>query len=136
MPRERGGECIAIVEDEEPLRKLLVDAFVHAGYSIVEGRNGVEGLKAILEHQPMPALAILDIAMPEMNGLELLEKLRADPKSVRLPVIMLSNYDDQRNIDISAEHGVQFYLLKVGTRIEDILAKVDDILHAQSGSSI
>lgn len=136
MPRERGGECIAIVEDEEPLRKLLVDAFVHAGYSIVEGRNGAEGLKAILEHQPMPALAILDIAMPEMNGLELLEKLRADPKSVRLPVIMLSNYDDQRNIDISAEHGVQFYLLKVGTRIEDILAKVDDILHAQSGSSI
>lgn len=117
---------IAVVEDELTQRKILVDTFTKAGYAVVSARNGAEGIEVILREKP--DIATLDIAMPDMNGLEMLRRLREDPWGATLPVIILSNYDDPVKVADALGKGVQYYLVKVNTSIDDILQKVRDVL--------
>ena len=79
---------ILVVDDEEPIRKTLRMALEYEGYEVAEASSGQEGL-ALIEREP-PDLVFLDIKMPGMDGLEVLEKLAEKPPSP--PVIMVSGH--------------------------------------------
>ena len=82
------GERILFVDDEEQIRKLLSTWLTRHGYEVSVANDGWEALKAI--RAKAPDLVITDVNMPNMNGLELTRRMRADHRTARIPVIMLS----------------------------------------------
>ena len=82
------GERILFVDDEEQIRKLLSTWLARHGYDVSVSNDGWEALKAI--RAKAPDLVITDVNMPNMNGLELTRRMRADHRTARIPVIMLS----------------------------------------------
>ncbi|MGH2471563.1 MAG: response regulator [Candidatus Limnocylindria bacterium] len=82
------GERILFVDDEEQIRKLLSTWLTRRGYEVSVATDGWEALKSI--RAKAPDLVITDVNMPNMNGLELTRRMRADHRTARIPVVMLS----------------------------------------------
>lgn len=99
---------ILAVEDEQPIRKLLRTGLAAEGYSVVEARNGREALEA-LSTSP-PDLILLDLGLPDVSGLNLLERWRAE--ALDLPIIILSSRNDETGIVRALELGADDYVTK------------------------
>ena len=82
------NELILIVEDNEKNRKLVRDVLQHTGYKTLEAETGEDGVR--LAQESRPALILMDIQLPGMNGIEALGRLRADPKTKKIPVIAVT----------------------------------------------
>jgi len=82
------GHLILIVEDNELNRKLVRDVLQAKGYKTLETETAEEGLRLAREHRP--ALVLMDIQLPGMNGIEALGHLRADPSTRAIPVIAVT----------------------------------------------
>jgi CheY-like chemotaxis protein len=80
------GEQILIVDDDEVSRYLLKGALSHSGYRLLEAQRGNEGLRLACEAKPK--LIILDLAMPDLSGFEVLELLKSDPQTREIPVVI------------------------------------------------
>lgn len=114
---------ILIVEDEAPLRNAVADILAFEGFTVFQAKNGQEGLDiALKEH---PDLILLDLMMPVMDGLTMLEKLRADPDwGVSASVILLTNINDPEKVAQATEAGSYDFLVKSDWNIEDVVKKV------------
>jgi two-component system cell cycle response regulator DivK len=82
------GALILIVEDNEKNRKLVRDVLQFKGYRTLEAETGEAGLA--LARETIPALVLMDIQLPGMNGIEALGHLRADPRTRHIPVIAVT----------------------------------------------
>jgi two-component system, cell cycle response regulator DivK len=82
------GELILIVEDNDKNRKLVRDLLQVKGYRTVESETAEEGLRLAREHRP--ALILMDIQLPGMDGIEALRALRADPATRQIPVVAVT----------------------------------------------
>jgi len=80
---------ILIIEDESPLLEVMIEKFNLEGFETLGAKNGVDGL--YLAHKQHPDLIILDIVMPKMDGMEMMQKLREDAWGKKVPVIILTN---------------------------------------------
>jgi CheY-like chemotaxis protein len=80
---------ILIVDDDEGVQQFLSDVLIAHGYVVEQARDGREAL-AMLKHGSRPSLILLDLAMPNMDGLELARRLAADAELAQLPVVLLS----------------------------------------------
>lgn len=115
-------KIILVIEDEEPLRRVLRDILTVEGYSIIETKDGVEGLEvALREH---PDLILLDIVMPKMDGLEMLAKLRADEWGKTAPVIVLTNLSDNDDVAKAMESEAFDYFVKTDIKIDEVITKI------------
>jgi signal transduction histidine kinase/CheY-like chemotaxis protein len=98
---------ILVVDDENHIRQLLRQSLESEGYRVMEAEDGMAGLDCIREH-PI-SLAIIDVMMPKLNGFDMVAVLKNDPKTMHLPLIMLTVVDDQqRGLGL----GVDRYLRK------------------------
>lgn len=119
-------KTILIVEDEEPMQLALKDILVFEGFSVFEAKNGEEGLEmALREH---PDLILLDILMPEMNGLAMLKKLREDDWGKKSKVIILTNYDEKEYVATALENEVFDYFIKTDIKITEVIQKIKEKL--------
>lgn len=95
------GELILIVEDNEKNQKLLRDVLQYEGYPTIETETAEEAL--ILAKEKLPALILMDIALPGMNGFEALKLLRTHPETKGIPVIAVTasvmTQDQQKIMD-------------------------------------
>ena len=82
------GELILIVEDNEKNRKLVRDVLNVKGYKTIETETAEEGLNLAVEKQP--ALILMDIQLPGIDGITALKRLRADPRTQTIPVIAIT----------------------------------------------
>jgi two-component system cell cycle response regulator DivK len=82
------GELILIIEDNEKNRKLVRDVLQYRGYGTVESETAEEGIR--LAQQRQPALILMDIQLPGMDGISALRQLRADPATRAIPVIAVT----------------------------------------------
>jgi len=82
------NELILIVEDNPKNLKLVRDTLQVTGYQTIEAETGEEGLR--LAHERHPALILMDIQLPGINGVEALRQLRADPMTSAIPVIAVT----------------------------------------------
>lgn len=117
---------ILIVEDETSLRNALVEKFQKEGFIVFSAINGLEGYT--IANKEHPAIILLDIVMPKMDGIEMLNKVRKDDWGAKVPVIILSNYGDEAKISQTLEQGVYEYLIKSDWSLEDIVKKVNEKL--------
>jgi pilus assembly protein CpaE len=104
------NERILFVDDEEQIRKLLSTWLTRHGYEVTIANDGWEALKAI--RAKAPDLVITDVNMPNMNGLELTRRLRADHRTARIPVIMLSARKQADDVLTGYAEGADEYIPK------------------------
>ena len=129
MDTQSKKHTILVVEDEASLLMALVDKFTREGFSVLEAKNGEEGLESALKNHP--DMILLDIVMPRMDGMTMLKKMRAvNAWGKQVPVIILTNLtsaDDGRMRDM-VQTEPAYYLVKTDWKIEDVVAKVRDRL--------
>ena len=82
------GELILIVEDNEKSRKLVRDVLQYKGYVTIEAETGEEGVR--LARERLPALVLMDIQLPGIDGIATLGQLRADPATRAIPVVAVT----------------------------------------------
>ncbi len=122
-------KTILLVEDEASQRKALAEKFTREGFSVLEAKDGVEGLAVALKAQP--DLILLDIVMPKMDGMTMLKKLRQkNAWGKTVPVILLTNLSaDSEDINKGiAENEPAYYLVKSDWSINDVVAKARERL--------
>ena len=93
---------VLVVDDEETIRTLLQAHLKQMGHRVISASSGDEALVAVREHGA-PEVAVLDVRLPDMEGFELAQKLRAENECERLPIIFLSAKVDQEHIDRGRE---------------------------------
>lgn len=121
-------KIILITEDEKSLRGALHAKLINSGFNVIEAKDGEEGLKLSLDQHP--DLILLDIAMPVMDGISMLEKLREDVWGKNVPVVLLSNLpsaDEEINKAIT-ELEPTYYFVKAEKSIEEITEKIKERL--------
>ena len=114
---------ILVIEDELPMLKALSDKFSREGFSVLEARNGEEGLNVALKTKP--DLIILDLFMPVMDGKAMMEKLRQDEWGKKVPIIILTNLNpDDKTLNEIMASGPSYYFIKSKWQLEDLTEKV------------
>jgi two-component system cell cycle sensor histidine kinase/response regulator CckA len=96
---ERGWETVLLVEDESTVRYLAKRLLERAGYSVIPAAHGAEALALCEQHEGPIHLIVTDIVMPEMGGLELVERLRESYPDLR--VILMSGYSEEDELDLA-----------------------------------
>ncbi len=120
---------ILIIEDENNLRTAIVDVLHAEKFATLEAENGKEGVKlALREH---PDLILLDLLMPEMDGMTAFEKIRQDSWWAKVPVIILTNINpsDEKLVQDVIAYEPLFYLIKSDWKLHDIAQKIKELLH-------
>jgi two-component system chemotaxis response regulator CheY len=113
---------ILIVEDELPLRKILKDELIAAGFNVLEAKDGVEGLDVALKNHP--DLILVDILMPKMDGITMLKQLREDPLGKKIQVMILSNLSDPASISAALDNQAFDYIVKADWELDEVVKKI------------
>jgi DNA-binding response OmpR family regulator len=119
------GAIIVLADDEPDLRAVYATCLRHEGYEVWEASDGGEALDLVETHHP--SLLILDVWMPLLNGLEVVEQLRHDPLSGTMRVVMLSNLGDSDTRLEGFSAGVSDYWVK-GLSLADLCQRVKGLL--------
>ncbi|MFA5841700.1 MAG: response regulator [Candidatus Paceibacterota bacterium] len=121
-------KTILIIEDEKSLRGAVVDILRLKNFLTLEARNGKEGVGVALSRHP--DLILLDIIMPEMDGMAALKKIREDNWGKMVPIIILTNLSG--TIEQLMNEVVTQYLIKSDWKLHDIVKKIEEILKNQN----
>ena len=122
MKAQETAVRILLVEDEKELAALYKLKLSLDGYEVSVAEDGEEGLEKATKEAPN--LIFLDIKIPKMDGFEVLKKLRESSKTKEIPILMLSNFDEQEMIEKGLSFGANEHLIKCQFTPEEISAKV------------
>jgi chemosensory pili system protein ChpA (sensor histidine kinase/response regulator) len=106
----RAQPLVMVVDDSLTVRKITSRMLMRAGYQVVTAKDGVDALEQLAEITP--AVMLLDIEMPRMDGFELTKLLRRDEKTKNLPIIMITSRTAEKHHDFAMQLGVNAYLGK------------------------
>ena len=116
---------IITIDDEAPVRLLIRQCLRRENFDVFEASNGREGLDVIRE--VLPDLILMDVAMPEMNGIEALQAIRTDAALAHIPVLLLTGFKDQDQLN-QALLLPHTDLLPKPFQISDLKARVQKLL--------
>ena len=116
---------VFIVDDEPDVVELIETVLELEGYSVSSETNGRQALTRILEDPP--DLVILDLMMPDLDGMELLKLLRAQPQGAGIPVVIVSARTSQLDQIGSLQLGANAYICKPFSN-RDLLAQVEQLI--------
>lgn len=119
---------VLVVDDNEQNLELLTAYLETLGCRIQTARNGLEALAAVSAARP--DVILLDIMMPKMSGFEVCRKLKADPKTREIPVIMVTALNEQGDIDRAVECGTDDFVSKPVNKTE-LLIRVKSALRVR-----
>lgn len=123
---------ILIIDDEEKLCALVSTFLEKKGYSAVSAKNGKQGIKAA--HYRAPDLILLDINMPKMDGFAVLKQLKSDPKTMSIPVIMLTGREDEDSKLTASSLYSEHYITKPFD-LEELDKKINQMLEIVGGAT-
>ena len=123
---------IVVADDEADIRRLVVFTLRRQGYTILEAGAGDAALDLI--RQEKPDLAVLDVMMPGLTGLEVAQALQSDPSTASIPVIMLSAKGQAAEVQAGLASGAGAYLIKPFNR-EELIRRVAEALAQRNDSA-
>jgi len=121
---------LLLVEDDNDTRWIMARLLEKEMFEVTEAENGIDGLNKIYER--VPDLIVLDLMMPGMDGMELLQKLRADKRTSKIPVLMLTAAASEENEIDLIKKGADDFISK-GSDTAVLLARIDRLL-SRSGT--
>lgn len=113
---------IALIEDDRVLSDAMYTGLTDAGFEVERAFDGESGLAMIVSTKP--ALILLDILMPKMDGLAVVEKLKNNPETKNIPIIILTVLESAKPVAKAIELGVREYFIKSDFKIDDIVERV------------
>lgn len=116
---------ILVIEDDPGASELVVYALEQKGYEVITAEDGLTGNKKAQDEHP--ALIILDVMLPGVDGYEVCRRLRARPETAIVPILMISAKARQEDKDVGLHMGADDYLAKP-VKPSEILAKVETLL--------
>lgn len=119
-------KTILIIEDDLALLRALNQKLISEGFNVIEAKDGKTGLETALQKQP--DLILLDIVMPIMDGMSMLEELRKDKWGEKVPIVILTNLSSPDNFSTALKHKVFDYLVKANWTLQDVVNKVKERL--------
>jgi two-component system chemotaxis response regulator CheY len=102
---------VLVVDDSPTMRQQIGRALTEAGFAFVEAADGVDGIDKLGADSEI-GIVILDINMPRMNGLEMLEKVKQDGRNGSLPVIMLTSEGQKELVERAKRAGAKGWIVK------------------------
>jgi DNA-binding response OmpR family regulator len=117
---------ILIVEDEDVLAKVLQEKFEEENFKVSIAVDGEEVLPMVKKFKPDAIL--LDIMLPKVDGLEVLESLQDDEDLKKIPVIVMSNLNGDEKIKKALELGAVDYMIKTQHPIKEVVEKVNEYI--------
>lgn len=123
------GELILIIEDNEKNRKLCRDVLQVKGYRTVEAETAEDGLKLAVEQSP--ALILMDIQLPGMDGIAAMKQLKADAKTKKIPIVAVTASAMTNNRQAMLAEGFDGYQTKPIT-LKDFLGEVERVLQVST----
>ena len=124
------NELILIIEDNEKNRKLIRDLLQVKGYQTVESETAEDGLK--LAEEKTPALILMDIQLPGMDGITAMKQLKAAPKTNRIPIVAITASAMTHNRQTMLAEGFDGYQTKP-LNLKEFLADVDRLIAEHRG---
>lgn len=124
---------ILVVEDEPDLRSLLDRQLDRAGYRVVLADDGLEGLETAWRESV--DIVLLDLMLPHLDGLEVCRRLKRDPRTSRLPVIMLTAKGEPVDRIVGLELGADDYITKP-FNLRELLLRVAAVLRRSRGEEV
>jgi CheY-like chemotaxis protein len=117
---------VLIIEDDAPYRKIYKRKFEVSGYIAEVAENGEEGLAKMRSF--MPDIVFVDLMMPKMDGFQVLDTAKADPKLQTIPIVVLTNLSTSEDADKVLQKGAIAILVKSNTEPNEIVAKANELL--------
>ena len=117
---------ILLAEDDRILRKAGEATLRKKGYTVIAAVDGEDALAKAREHKP--DLILLDVIMPKMQGFEVLANLKTDAATRDIPVIMLSNLQDESDVRKATDAGALDYLVKSNVPLDVLAARIAEAL--------
>jgi len=117
---------ILIIEDDPLMARMYQKIFSFEGYQIEVAQDGEDGLEKVKNNHPN--LILLDVMMPKMNGFQVLEKLKVDPDTKKIPVVMLTNLAGQSDAEKALTKGAVKYIVKSEYEPKQVANMVKEIL--------
>lgn len=101
---------VLVVEDSDAIRAAFTILLEESGYAVAAAANGAEALR--LAEERAPDLVLLDLGLPDMRGLDVARRLKADPATARVPIVALTGRDDEADRGALMAAGCAAYLVK------------------------
>lgn len=113
---------VLVVEDDKFLRDLIVQKLKREGFPVIEAITGTEALRVVKESQP--AVVLLDLILPGLDGFEILKRLKEDQATSSIPIIILSNLGQREDVERGLRLGAVDFMIKAHFTPGEIVAKV------------
>lgn len=117
---------ILLIEDDSFISQMYAMKFKQTNFDFLVARDGVKGLE--LAKKEKPDLVLLDIILPEIDGFEILRRLKEDPLLQAIPVVLLTNLGQQENIQKGVAMGAKDYIIKAHYTPQEVVEKVQSFL--------
>ncbi|MFH0932188.1 MAG: response regulator [bacterium] len=119
---------ILLIEDESALQKSLGDTFREDGFEVISALDGVAGER--LAKSEKPDLIILDLILPQKDGIEVFQALKGYQTTKDIPVVILTNIERIEHVEKVLEMGAKTYLVKSNYTLKEILEKVKTVMES------
>lgn len=116
---------LLLVEDDPDTRWIMSEVFKEQLFEVKTAENGVDGIQKVYEE--IPDIIVADLMMPKMSGLELVQRLKSDPRTNKIPVLILTAAGSEENEMTSFGHGVDDFVAK-GSDVKILLARVQRLV--------
>lgn len=120
------GAKILWVEDDDFLAGMIAKKLASLGVEFKRDQDGESALKSLEEYAPN--VVVLDIMLPNMSGLEVLKRIKENPQTKDIPVIMLSNLSQNDDVSKVLELGASKFFVKASMTLDEIIAEIENLL--------
>lgn len=118
-----GQKKVLFVEDDDFLREIILDKLREGGFTVEEAADGESAFKKIDNFRP--GLILLDLVLPDINGFEILQKLKRNPRYAKIPVLVLSNLGQKDEIERAKHLGAVDFLIKVNFTPAEVVSAAE-----------
>lgn len=115
---------ILVVEDDRFLSKVYYTKLTKDGFDVILAVEGDEAIRKVKEEKP--DVILLDLILPGKNGFEVLEEIKADDEYSDIPVVIMSNLGQEKDIERGRKLGAVDYLVKTNYSINDVISKIKE----------
>ena len=122
MPEENKKTKVLIIEDDQRINKVYMAKLRVEEITTITALDGEEGLRKVYSEKP--DLILLDLMLPKKSGFEILKEIKLDPEVKDIPVIILSNLAQEKEIKAGLDLGAEDYLVKTNYSIQQVMEKI------------